>query len=49
MPYFTSADGTRLFYEDWGDGRPLLFLSTQVLSSSMWENQVPFLTQRSLR
>lgn len=49
MPYFTTADGTRLCYEDWGDGRPLVFASTWAMSSGMWENQVPFLTQHGLR
>jgi non-heme chloroperoxidase len=49
MPYFTSADRTRLFYEDWGDGPPLVFASTWAMSSGMWENQVPFLTQHGLR
>jgi non-heme chloroperoxidase len=49
MSYFTAADGTRLFYEDWGDGRPLVFVSSQTLSSGMWENQVPFLTMHGLR
>lgn len=49
MPYLTTADGTRLFYEDWGDGQPLVFVSTWAMSSGMWENQVPFLTQHGLR
>lgn len=49
MPYFTTADGTRLFYQDWGDGRPIVFVSTWAMSSDMWENQVPFMTQHGLR
>jgi pimeloyl-ACP methyl ester carboxylesterase len=49
MPYFTTADGTRLFYEDWGGGRPLVFVSTWAMSSGMWENQIPFLTRHGLR
>lgn len=49
MPYFTTADRTRLFYEDWGDGRPIVFVSTWAMSSAMWENQVPVLTQHGLR
>jgi pimeloyl-ACP methyl ester carboxylesterase len=49
MPYLTTADGTRLFYEDWGDGHPLVFVSSWTMSSGMWENQVPFLTQHGLR
>jgi non-heme chloroperoxidase len=49
MPYFTTADGTRLFYEDWGDGHPIVMVSTWAMSSGMRENQVPFLTQHGLR
>lgn len=49
MPYFTTADGTCLFYEDWGEGRPIVLVSTWAMSSGMWENQVPFLTQHGLR
>lgn len=49
MPYVTTADGTRLFYEDWGSGRPIVLVSTWAMSSGMWENQVPFLTQHGLR
>ena len=26
MPYATAKDGTRLFYKDWGKGRPLVLL-----------------------
>ena len=37
MPYFTTAGGTRLFYQDWGDGRPIVFVSTWAMSSDMWE------------
>jgi non-heme chloroperoxidase len=49
MTYFTTGDGTRLFYEDWGHGRPVVLVSTWAMSSGMWENQVPFLTQHGLR
>jgi non-heme chloroperoxidase len=49
MPYFTTTDGTRLFYEDWGHGRPVVLVSTWAMSSGMWENQVPFLTRHGLR
>ncbi|HUA42524.1 MAG TPA: alpha/beta hydrolase [Streptosporangiaceae bacterium] len=49
MTYFTTGDGIRLFYEDWGHGRPIVLVSTWAMSSGMWENQVPFLTQHGLR
>jgi pimeloyl-ACP methyl ester carboxylesterase len=49
MPYFTTTDSTRLFYQDWGEGRPTVFVSTWAMSSDVWENQVPVLTQHGLR
>jgi non-heme chloroperoxidase len=49
MPYVTAIDGTRLRYEDWGNGRPIVLVSTWAMSSGMWENQLPFLTRHGLR
>lgn len=43
MPYVATRDGTRLFYEDWGTGRPVLLLHGWPLSGAMWEYQVPAL------
>jgi pimeloyl-ACP methyl ester carboxylesterase len=49
VPYFTTADGTRLYYEEWGNGRPLVLVSSWAMSAGMWENQVPYLTRHGLR
>ncbi|WP_266171480.1 alpha/beta fold hydrolase [Dyella subtropica] len=36
MPFFQATDGTRLFYEDWGQGDPMVFVSSWALDSRMW-------------
>ena len=42
MPFFDTHDATRLAYEDYGVGAPVLFVSGWVLNADMWEYQVPF-------
>ncbi|MCX4554429.1 alpha/beta hydrolase (plasmid) [Streptomyces sp. NBC_01387] len=49
MPFLTVKDGTQLFYNDWGTGRPVVFLGTAMMNSRMWEFQAPRLAQRGLR
>jgi non-heme chloroperoxidase len=49
MPFFTTADGTRLAYEDYGDGTPIVFLAAWSLGAEMWEYQVPFFVERGHR
>ncbi|EPH39681.1 putative Arylesterase [Streptomyces aurantiacus JA 4570] len=46
---FTVKDGTQLYYEDWGAGRPVVLLSSATMNSRMWEFQAPFLAARGLR
>jgi non-heme chloroperoxidase len=36
QPMFAASDGTRLFYEDWGAGEPVVFVSSWGLDSRMW-------------
>lgn len=40
MPDFTAGDGTRLFYTEWGEGTPVVFLAGAWLSSASWEYQM---------
>ncbi|KUJ65012.1 arylesterase [Streptomyces albus subsp. albus] len=47
--FFETFDGTRLAYEDYGQGEPIVFLASWVLNSDMWEYQVPFFTERGYR
>lgn len=50
MPYFeTPTDGTRLAYEDYGTGTPIVFVSSWVLNADMWEYQVPFFLDHGFR
>ncbi|MBL1108798.1 alpha/beta hydrolase [Streptomyces sp. 5-8] len=49
MPYFEGSDGTRLFYTDWGQGKPVVFVSGAWLSSSAWEFQMLPLSEEGLR
>jgi non-heme chloroperoxidase len=49
MPFFETADGTRLAYEDYGAGPPIVFVSAWVLNADMWEYQVPFFAEHGYR
>lgn len=39
MHYVTTDDNTRLFYKDWGRGRPVILMSGWPLSSDSWDDQ----------
>ena len=49
MPYLTTSDGTEIFYNDWGTGRPVILIHGWPLSSDMWEHQATFLVEHGLR
>ncbi|MFG2131620.1 alpha/beta fold hydrolase [Streptomyces sp. NPDC048751] len=49
MPYFEGSAGTRLFYTDWGQGKPVVFVAGAWLSSSAWEFQMLPLSEAGLR
>lgn len=38
--YVSGSGGVRLYYEDWGKGRPVLFLHGRGMSHEVWQNQV---------
>lgn len=46
MSYFQATDGTTLYYRDHGDGPPIVLLSSQGLSSSMWQHLMVRLADR---
>ena len=49
MPYIDAADGTKLYYKDWGEGAPVVLVHGWPLSADMWESQAPFLANNGLR
>jgi non-heme chloroperoxidase len=49
MPYIPAADGTGLFYRDWGAGRPVMFVHGMLMSSDMWQYQMLHLTENGFR
>lgn len=40
MPWFESGDLTTIHYQDWGRGRPVVFVSSWALSCEMWQYQM---------
>src|SRR5436309_2618958 len=49
MGTITTKDGTRLYYKDWGSGRPVVFSHGWPLSADAWEDQMVFLGARGYR
>jgi non-heme chloroperoxidase len=48
-PFVETRDGTQLFYRDWGDGAPVVFLSGWALTSDCWGYQMAPLSDAGLR
>ena len=42
MGTITTADGTEIFYKDWGTGQPIVFHHGWPLSADDWDNQMMF-------
>jgi non-heme chloroperoxidase len=49
MTEFTTADGVRIFYKDWGSGQPIVFSHGWPLSSDDWDAQLLFFLQHGFR
>lgn len=47
--FIDAPDGARLFFQDWGKGRPLVFVAPWSLNSNWWEYQTAFLANRGFR
>ncbi len=49
MPFIETADGTSLFYNDWGAGKPVVLIHGWPLHADMWEYQSVFLASHGFR
>lgn len=49
MPYFTTADGTELYYTDQGEGQPVVLSHGWPLSSDAWQVEVKLLADAGYR
>ena len=51
MPFFTTRDGTDIFYKDWGprDAQVIFFHHGWPLSADDWDNQMMFFLEKGFR
>jgi non-heme chloroperoxidase len=49
MPYATAKDGTRLYYKDWGQGRPVALIHGWPLSSDTFDEAALALAEKGSR
>ena len=49
MAFLEAKDGTRLFYNDWGSGKPVVLVHGWPLNADMWEYQLTDLPTQGLR
>jgi non-heme chloroperoxidase len=47
--FIVAKDGTRLFVQDWGSGRPIVFLSAWTFSSNVWGSHIAALSAQGFR
>ncbi len=49
MPFVAAKDGTRIHYNDWGSGPPIVLIHGWPLDADMWEYQSVHLAERGFR
>jgi non-heme chloroperoxidase len=49
MPFIAARDGTQLYWHDWGQGAPMLFLNSLGMSSQMWDYQMTAFAEQGFR
>ena len=46
---FATKDGTRIYFKDWGSGKPVVFSHGWPLSADAWDAQMLYLGQQGYR
>jgi non-heme chloroperoxidase len=49
MPFIAAKDGTQLFWRQWGEGAPMLFLNSLGLGTEMWDYQMVAFADQGFR
>ncbi|MDQ0795050.1 alpha/beta fold hydrolase [Streptomyces sp. B1I3] len=49
MSDFTTSDGTRIHYKDWGSGRPVVFSHGWPLNADAWDGQLRLVAENGFR
>ena len=49
MPHITTADGTTIYYKDWGTGQPIVFSHGWPLTADDWDNPMLFFMAQGFR
>ncbi|MGW0769487.1 alpha/beta fold hydrolase [Streptomyces sp. NPDC002676] len=49
MPYCTTRDGVEIFYRDWGNGRPVVFIHGWPLNGDAWQDQLKAVADSGFR
>lgn len=49
LPFVAAKDGTALYYQDWGAGKPVVFVASASLPSEMWQYQMVPMIEEGLR
>jgi non-heme chloroperoxidase len=48
-PYVAAKDGTKLFVQDWGTGRPVVLVAAWTFNSDVWGNHIAALSAKGFR
>jgi non-heme chloroperoxidase len=49
MPFTSAKDGTQLFWSEWGEGAPILFLSSLGCDARLWDYQIAAFADEGFR